>query len=243
MHSYQENKHLLHQLFDLLEAHFGSNVEIVLHDLTLDYEHTIVDIRNGHITGREIGGTGDILGLEFIRNASAKDTYYNRIEYTQDGKTLRSSTLFLRDENGNPAISIAINEDITKVVELENYLQSQSRLFDPHPRDYYRGDVTEMLQHLMDLAQLQIGKNTALMTKQDKLQYIKFLDEHGAFLITYSNTRVCEALNISQFTLYNYLRIVRGEKNPEDPAANGGRENGTDTGSSGKGGKKRARPE
>ena len=70
----------------------------------------------------------------------------------------------------------------------------------------------EMLQHLMDTAQLQVGKNTALMTKEDKMKYIKFLDDHGAFLITYSNARVCEALDISQFTLYSYLRILRNDK-------------------------------
>ena len=106
MLSYQANKEWLHKLMDLLEAHFGPDVEFVLHDLTLDYEHTIVDIRNGHITGREIGGTGDILGLEYIRNASEDNgTYYNFIEYTKEGKTLRSSTLFLRDEDGNPSVS------------------------------------------------------------------------------------------------------------------------------------------
>ena len=87
MLSYQANKEWLHKLMDLLEAHFGPDVEFVLHDLTLDYEHTIVDIRNGHITGREIGGTGDILGLEYIRNASEDNgTYYNFIEYTKDGE-------------------------------------------------------------------------------------------------------------------------------------------------------------
>lgn len=29
---------------------------VVLHDLEKDYEHTIVDIRNGHITNRKVGG-------------------------------------------------------------------------------------------------------------------------------------------------------------------------------------------
>ena len=43
----------IHQILDLLEAHFGSSVEFVVHDLTLNYEHTIVDIRNGEITGRQ----------------------------------------------------------------------------------------------------------------------------------------------------------------------------------------------
>ena len=44
----------IHQILDLLEAHFGSSVEFVVHDLTLNYEHTIVDIRNGEITGLAI---------------------------------------------------------------------------------------------------------------------------------------------------------------------------------------------
>ena len=44
------------------------------------------------------------------------------------------------------------------------------------------------------------------------MKYIKFLDDHGAFLITYSNARVCEALDISQFTLYNYLRILGNDE-------------------------------
>ena len=41
-------------------------MEFVFHDNTLDYEHTIVDIRNGHIAGRTIGDIGDILGLEAL---------------------------------------------------------------------------------------------------------------------------------------------------------------------------------
>lgn len=214
MLSYQANKEWLHKLMDLLEAHFGPDVEFVLHDLTLDYEHTIVDIRNGHITGREIGGTGDILGLEYIRNASEDNgTYYNFIEYTKEGKTLRSSTLFLRDEDGNPSVCIAINEDITKSLELERYLHSRNRVNTDQPNeDKYRGDVNDMLQHLMDQAQLMVGKNSAHMTKEDKLRYLEFLDKHGAFLITYSNAQVCKALNISQFSLYNYLRMIRGGK-------------------------------
>lgn len=213
MTAYEKNKEWLTQMMDLFEAHMGPNVELVLHDLTLDYEHTIVDIRNGHVTGREIGGTGDILGLEFIRNPEDTGIYYNCIEYTKDGKTLRSSTRFFRDEEGKPAFSIGINEDITKLVELGQYIQQKTVLSSPElSSDYYRGDVQEMLQHLMDSAQLMIGKNTSLMTKEDKMKYIKFLDDHGAFLITYSNAKVCEALDISQFTLYNYLRALRNEK-------------------------------
>ena len=44
---YKQNKKLITDILDILEGHFGKNVEFVVHDLSLDYEHTIVDIRNG----------------------------------------------------------------------------------------------------------------------------------------------------------------------------------------------------
>lgn len=59
---YKQNKKLITDILDILEGHFGKNVEFVVHDLSLDYEHTIVDIRNGEVTGRKVGGTGDLLG-------------------------------------------------------------------------------------------------------------------------------------------------------------------------------------
>lgn len=61
----------------------------------------------------------------------------------------------------------------------------------------------------MDAAQMSIGKNTMLMTKDDKIEYIRYLDQRGAFLITKSGPRVCDALGISKYTLYNYLEIAR----------------------------------
>ena len=63
------------------------------------------------------------------------------------------------------------------------------------------------------------------MTKEDKLRYLEFLDKHGAFLITYSNAQVCKALNISQFSLYNYLRMIRGGKRRRGRAAAHGQMN------------------
>ena len=46
---YKQNKKLITDILDILEGHFGKNVEFVVHDLSLDYEHTIVDIRNGEV--------------------------------------------------------------------------------------------------------------------------------------------------------------------------------------------------
>jgi len=41
-------------LVDFLADFMGENTEVVLHDLT-DWRHSIMAIRNGHITGRKVG--------------------------------------------------------------------------------------------------------------------------------------------------------------------------------------------
>lgn len=47
------------------------------------------------------------------------------------------------------------------------------------------------------------------MTKEDKLEILRYLDEKGTFLITKSGDKVCNALKMSKYTMYSYLDIVR----------------------------------
>ena len=43
------------------------------------------------------------------------------------------------------------------------------------------------------------------MTKEDKIQVIRYQNDAGAFLITKSGDKVANLLNISKFTLYSYM--------------------------------------
>ena len=54
-------------LCDSLASHFGPTCEVVFHDLTRDYDHTIVAIANGHVTNRKIGGPGTNAGLKALK--------------------------------------------------------------------------------------------------------------------------------------------------------------------------------
>ena len=60
MQSISENMEFFTHLLDMMESELGQEYELVLHDLTKDYNHTIVDIRNGSITNRNIGDCGNI---------------------------------------------------------------------------------------------------------------------------------------------------------------------------------------
>ena len=50
-----------------------------------------------------------------------------------------------------------------------------------------------------------IGKPAALMTKDEKIKVVQYLNDAGAFLITKSGDKVASILGISKFTLYNYM--------------------------------------
>ncbi len=210
---YKQNKKLITDILDILEGHFGKNVEFVVHDLSLDYEHTIVDIRNGEVTGRKVGGTGDLLGLRALRyNGSNEGDCFNTLTYAENGKILRSSTLFFRNGAGVAVASIAINEDVTESIKYEQYLHKQNRTEESgDAMELYRGDVNRMLDYLINSALLEVGKNPSAMTKEDKMRIVELLDRRGAFLITKSGSKVCDVLDISKFTLYNYLETIRKE--------------------------------
>ena len=210
-----DNLELMKQIFDLLQNHFGSDVEFVFHDNTLDYEHTIIDIRNGHITGRTIGDSGDILGLEALGGVGGNS--YNLLNSTKNNRILRSSTQFIRDESGKICACVAINEDITRSVELERYLQSRNHSDAATDiNQLYHGDVSQMLEYYIKSAQVFVGKEVSEMNKEEKLLFLDYLDLRGAFLISKSSVRLCEVLNISKFTLYNYLDIVRSKRQSDE---------------------------
>lgn len=225
----KENMELVKQVFDLLQNHFGEDVELVFHDLTLEYEHTIVDIRNGHVTNRAVGGTGDILGLDVLGGSAHADSAYNLVNTTQDRRTLRSSTQFIRDSEGKICACVAINEDITKSIELERYLHAQNRVGSGESESrLYHGDINQMLEFLIDSAQRSVGKPVSQMHKGDKQAFIDYLDQRGAFLIAKSGVRVCEVLKISKFTLYRYLDIVRSSRQGDQALPSADTENDAD---------------
>lgn len=212
MKSLDDAMPLFQQLLTLIEKHYGNKCEVVLHDLTKDYNHSIVDIRNGNITNRTIGGCGSNLGLEVLRGTVVDGDRFNYITTTQDGKILRSSSIYLKDDNGNVMGSICINMDITETLQFEGYLRqfNQFESFS-NEEEIFAPDVSNLLAHLIQKGQEQIGKPASDMSKNEKIEFIRFLDEKGAFLITKSGEQICELLGISKFTFYNYLESSRNQ--------------------------------
>lgn len=207
----------LKQIMDLFEQQFGSNCEAVLHDLSRPYESTIIDIRNRHITGRNVGDCGSNLGLEVIRGIVKNGDKFNYFTNTRDGKILRSSSIYLKDENGKIAYALCINVDITESVKLESYLHKQNRYElelggsdkPDNSDEVFVNNVHDLLDTLLERGINYIQKPPEEMNKNDKIRLIEFLDKKGAFLISKSGEKVCEVLGISKYTFYSILDTVK----------------------------------
>lgn len=211
MNSLQEEAKFIDQIMTLLETQFGNKCEVVLHDLTKDYSHTIVDIRNGYITNRSVGGCGSNLGLEVLNGSVVDGDRFNYVTHTPTGRILRSSSIYLRNDDGVPIASICVNYDITEMVQVEAVLKNFNH-YEVSQDEIFVQDVTGLLDFLLQEAQKIINKPIEHMVKEEKMDFIGFLDEKGAFLITHSSERVCELLGISRFTFYNYLEAIRNKK-------------------------------
>ena len=177
----------------------------MIHDLkTNDPEHSIVYIENGHVTNRGIGDGPSNAVFDVIRHNNKKDKKQEELKdhagylmKTSDGKILKCSTSYIRDDDGSLHYVFGINYDISKLTIVESALHS---LITTH-------NVNDLLDHLIEESVALVGKPVALMNKEDKVTAIQFLNDSGAFLITKSGDKVANYFGISKYTLYSYIDV------------------------------------
>lgn len=204
---------LLKQLGHGLAIQFGSSCEIVIHDLRKkELEQSIVYIENGHISNRKIGDGPSSVVLETLsRDASQIQDRLSYLTKTEDGRILKSSTMYIREENQTIAYIFSLNYDITALMTVETAIHSLIGTEPEKTENANHGpqkithNVNELLDTLIEQALALAGKPVALMNKDDKVSVVQYLNQAGAFLITKSGDKVASLLGISKFTLYSYM--------------------------------------
>ncbi|MDO4276798.1 MAG: helix-turn-helix transcriptional regulator [Eubacteriales bacterium] len=204
---------VLKQIARDIASQFGSDCEVVIHDLkTNDPEHSIVYIENGHVTNRDVGDGPSNAVFDVIRkknkNQDDLEDHTGYLMKTSDGKILKCSTSYIRDDDGSLHYVFGINYDITKLTMIESALHS---LVTPEDKEEKPKEIThnvnDLLDHLIEESVALVGKPVALMNKEDKVTAIQFLNDSGAFLITKSGDKVANYFGISKYTLYSYIDV------------------------------------
>ena len=191
---------------------FGPDCEVVLHDVAR-VPQSIVAIENGAVTGRKLGDPPTDRMLRTLRNAD--DGQDVRLYLTsRDGKLLKSLAVTLRDDAGTPYGLLGLNVDVSALVQAQRAL---SRLTSAgHAKaeavpegEIFAGDIRDVVAGMITGILGEIGKTPPAMSRDEKMEVVKRLEERGAFLVKRSAEQVAEALDLSRYTIFSYLKEIR----------------------------------
>ena len=193
---------LLKRIANALALQFGTNCEVVIHDLTGDDpENTIACIENGHVSKRDAKAGPSRIVLDAMREGRRDlPDHYN------DGRILRSSSVYIKDESGKATGIFCINYDLTDLMMAQSVINNFVQRGGPGKEpERIPTNVNELLDDLLEKSVQLVGKPVAMMNKDDKVRAIAFLNEAGALLITKSGDKIAKYFGISKYSLYAYL--------------------------------------
>ena len=158
-----------------------------------------MDIRNGYLTGRKVGDSGTNLGLEVLNGTDQGGNRFNYVLHTRDGKIFRFSSVYFHNDEGKVIGSLCVNLDITETIRFEEYLKGYNpydlgdagNTSSEEAKEIFVNDVTQIIDFLFHEGVHKIGCQPKEMNREQKMEFLRFLDKKGAFLISKSNERVC----------------------------------------------------
>lgn len=204
----EQLKTTLCSLAHAIALHYGKSCEVAIHDLTSDNaaDSSIIYIENGEVTGRKVGDGASAVVLEEL--SRAEENREDRIGYftkTSNGKVLKSTTVYIRDDSGRVAAIFSINHDITALSVAASAIAEMTSPATASEPEKITPHVGELLDELLWKSTELIGKPVHLMNKEDKQRAIRYLNSKGALLITKSGDKIAKYFGISKFTLYSYI--------------------------------------
>ncbi|MGH7910726.1 MAG: helix-turn-helix transcriptional regulator [Candidatus Dormibacteraceae bacterium] len=211
------------QFVPLLQATLGARAEVVLHDLSR-LPNSIVAI-SGDITGRRIGGLATDVLFDLLREGGESSLINYRTE-SPDGRPLRSSTLLIRDGSARVVGALCVNTDLSDWLQMKDVVDGlfgEAQSCWPAPETLARAADARMpagerfASNVDDLASYLVGRAIAdqgiaveLMQKRHKLAVVRALEQNGLFAIRDAVPLAARALQVSRFTIYNYLKEPNG---------------------------------
>lgn len=215
---------------------YGPECEVVLHDVRR-LPHSIVAIENGAVTGRSTGDVPTDRMLRSLRNPDESQDVRLYIS-SHEGKILKSLAVTLRDEDGEPYGLLGINHDISEMVQAQRALASFSAVgrlaggAAPETGEIFAGDIRDVVAGMVTQILGEMGKTPSVMSREEKMEVVKRLEERGAFLVKRSAEQIAEALDLSRYTIFAYLKEIRHPESA-DPAVSAPRDRSRTRGAAG----------
>lgn len=223
-------------LVEFLGKALGPDYEVVLHDLS-SKDFAIAAIANGHISGRKAGGplTDAALRMLSSRAYETDDFLSNYRGLAPNGHILRSSTMFIRDDEGRPIGLLCINfddwrykelaEKLLSVVHPESYLEQHTAYTQPLMQkteekpappekaaspitENFSMDIPALMQKIFDDATASLETPVDRLNQFERREIVEQLNEQGLFQLKGAVSFVARKFSCSNATIYRYLSEI-----------------------------------
>ena len=202
----------LKQVADAVTKTFGRNCEVAVHDLS-DLSKSLIYIA-GNVTNRKPGAPITDMALKALSQEGRE--IENRYDYktiTNDGRELKSTTIFIRNRDSDPIAAFCINFDSTDYLNIIRSLEVFTKTSDSKQARDLTGtfalSINDTIDALFVQAVSEVGKQPPTMSTEEKMIVVKRLESEGPFKIKGAVNQVALKLGVSNYTVYNYLKKIR----------------------------------
>ena len=203
---------ILKQVANAVVKTFGRNCEVAVHDLS-NLRKSLIHIA-GDVTKRKPGAPITDMALKALHKEGheIKDKYdYKTI--TNNGRELKSTTIFIRDREGDAIAAFCINFDSTDYLNiirsLEVFTKTSDSKLPNELTETFALSINDTIDALFEQAVSEIGKQPATMSTDEKMRVVNTLEREGIFKIKGAVNQVALKLGVSNYTVYNYLKKIR----------------------------------
>ena len=195
----------LEPIVDGIAALLGKHVEVNLHSFETN---TITKLRNGHVTGRSVGNpTG--FGIEALTHArrTEGDVLGSYFMATEDGRTLKSMSVIVRNRSGRAVGLFCVNMDLSApLIDFAASLRVDAD-------DDEEFDEIISPQDLVDKTFKTVSREVNNLRRTPNIeknkQIVGAMYDKGMFDIRGAVEIVAEELGVSRYTIYNYIREAK----------------------------------
>ena len=238
---------LLHytRLVEFLGHVLGPDYEIILHEI-LPEQSRVAAIANGGISGRDVGAPITNAALRMIMQKQYESNNYI-INYTgqlSNGKTLRSSTMFIKD-GGKLVGLLCVNFDDSRFHEVSDtilrlvhpddfvhrhYFPDDAPAKQPaapqqaaaQPAEHFQSDMNGLMEDLFATVTRDAGVPLRRLTQAERAEIVARLYEQGMFELRGAVQFTVEKLGCSQASVYRYIKTPKPRRNKKTPPSDEG---------------------
>lgn len=211
------------KLMNYLGEVFGPNYEFVLHILKPDGGSYIGHIVNSELSGRSQNSPLTNYAKKLIEEKVylEKDFVVNYVGEGPRNKKFRSSTMFIKNHEGQLQGLLCINfdadayrkvaKDILQLANLNLDIENMDKRMNQElPVEKLSDSIQNIIYQQIDKDILESG---AQLSPEQKRLVISKLKEHGIFEIKGTVIEVAKLLGMSESSVYRYLHLVSIDEN------------------------------